>query len=122
MTTGVRLAKATLESLAYQTKDILDAMQQDAGIELASLKVDGGAATNNYLMQFQANILGVEVYRPQMIESTAIGAAYLAGITLGWWTQEEIHRERELQRVFVPAFSKEKRTQLYKRWLKVHTC
>ena len=112
------IAKATLESLAYQTKDILDAMQQDAGIELASLKVDGGAATNNYLMQFQANILGVEVYRPQMIESTAIGAAYLAGITLGWWTQEEIHRERELQRVFVPAFSKEKRTQLYKRWLK----
>jgi glycerol kinase len=112
------LTRATLESLAYQTKDILDAMQQDSGIELASLKVDGGASANNFLMQFQADILGKEVHRPAVIESTAMGAAFLAGITVGLWSQAEIDQHRDLDRVFVPAISEEKRNNLYKGWQK----
>ncbi|NJO91640.1 MAG: glycerol kinase GlpK, partial [Chloroflexia bacterium] len=84
------IIKATLESLAFQTKDILNAMQEDAGLHLASLKVDGGACANNILMQFQADILGTEVERPEVIESTALGAAYLAGIQIGLWKKEDI--------------------------------
>src|SRR5918993_36499 len=92
------LIKATLESLAYQTKDILNAMQEDAGVKLASLKVDGGACANNILMQFQADILGTEVERPEIIESTAMGAAYLAAIQIGLWKKEDIIRNRRIQK------------------------
>ena len=88
------IIKATLESLAYQTKDILNAMQEDAGMKLAGLKVDGGACANNMLMQFQADILGTEVQRPKVIESTAQGAAYLAGIQTGLWKKENILKNR----------------------------
>ncbi len=112
------LTRATLESLAYQTKDILNAMQQDAGIELAGLKVDGGASANDFLMQFQADILGKEVHRPAVIESTAMGAAFLAGITVGLWKQPEIDEQRELEKVFTPVINEEKRNKLYKGWLK----
>ena len=112
------LIKATLESLAYQTKDILNAMQEDAGIQLASLKVDGGACANNILMQFQADILGTEVERPEVIESTALGAAYLAGIQHGLWKKEDITRNRKIQRRFVPAMDDKTRTTLYKGWQK----
>ena len=112
------LAKATLESLAYQTKDILNAMEEDSGVELQNLKVDGGACANNYLMQFQADILGTEVHRPKVIESTAMGAAFLAGIQVGIWTQEDIDQSRPMDRVFKPTFDKEKRDRLYKTWQK----
>lgn len=112
------LTRATLESLAYQTKDILNAMQQDSGIELAGLKVDGGASANNFLMQFQADILGKEVHRPAVIESTAMGAAFLAGITVGFWSQSEIDEQRELEKVFIPNIKEKKRNKLYKGWLK----
>jgi len=112
------LAKATLESLAYQTKDILDAMEEDSGVELQNLKVDGGACANNYLMQFQADILGTEVHRPKVIESTAMGAAFLAGIQVGIWTQEDIDQSRPMDRIFKPTFEKEKRDVLYKKWQK----
>ncbi len=112
------LVKATLESLAYQTRDIIIAMQKDAGYELKSLKVDGGAVANNYLMQFQADILQANVERPAVIESTAQGAAYLAGIGCGTWTVKEISKYRELDAVFEPEMSKAQADKLYKQWQK----
>jgi glycerol kinase len=112
------LIKATLESMAYQTKDILNAMQEDAGLKLASLKVDGGASANNILMQFQADILGTEVERPEVIESTAMGAAYLAGIQIGLWKKESIIHQRKIQKRFIPEMEEAKRNKLYAGWLK----
>jgi len=112
------LAKATLESLAYQTKDILKAMEDDSGIQLKNLKVDGGACANNYLMQFQANILDTEVHRPEVIESTAMGAAFLAGIQVGLWSQEDIDQSRPMNRIFEPSFDRVKRKRLYTKWKK----
>ncbi|WP_445748190.1 glycerol kinase GlpK [Polaribacter sp.] len=112
------LIKATLESLAYQTKDVLIAMQQDATIPLKSLKVDGGASANNFLMQFQADILNTNVERPKNSESTVMGTAYLAGICVGIWYQKEIVNQREIDRKFTPNFTTEKRERLYKKWLK----
>jgi len=112
------IIKATLESMAYQTKDILNAMQEDSGLKLASLKVDGGACANNILMQFQADILGSEVERPEVIESTALGAAYLAGIQSGLWKKEDILANRKVQKRFTPAMDEGQRSKLYKGWLK----
>jgi glycerol kinase len=112
------IIKATLESLAYQTKDILTAMEEDAGIKLSSLKVDGGACANNMLMQFQADILGTEVERPEVIESTALGAAYLAGIQIGLWKKEDIIRNRKVQKNFKPDMEEAKRSKLYNGWKK----
>ncbi|MBL7858249.1 MAG: glycerol kinase GlpK [Cyclobacteriaceae bacterium] len=112
------IIKATLESLAYQTKDILNAMQEDAGLTLAILKVDGGACANNILMQFQADILGTEVERPDIIESTALGAAYLAGIQIGLWKKSDIVRNRKIQKTFLPVMDDTVRSKLYRGWLK----
>jgi glycerol kinase len=112
------LIKATLESMAYQTKDILNAMQEDAGLKLASLKVDGGASSNNILMQFQADILGTEVERPEVIESTALGAAYLAGIQIGLWKKESIIQHRKIQKRFIPEMNEATRNKLYRGWQK----
>ncbi len=112
------IIKATLESLAFQTKDILNAMQEDAGVTLASLKVDGGASANNMLMQFQADILGAEVERPKVIESTAMGAAYLAGIQAGLWKKSDIVKNRVIERKFSPAMESSLRDKLYKGWKK----
>ena len=112
------IIKATLESLAYQTKDILNAMQEDAGLALKSLKVDGGACANNILMQFQADILGAEVERPEVIESTAMGAAYLAAIQIGLWKKEDIVRNRKIQKCFKPQMDSATRDKLYRGWLK----
>jgi glycerol kinase len=112
------IIKATLESLAYQSKDIINAMQEDSGVKLASLKVDGGACANNMLMQFQADILGVEVERPAVIESTAMGAAFLAGIRAGLWKKEDIVKNRKVERKFTPSMKEELRVDLYKGWQK----
>lgn len=112
------LIKATLESLAFQTKDILNAMQEDAGLTLANLKVDGGASANNILMQFQADILNTDVERPEVIESTAMGAAFLAGIKIGMWKKDDIIRNRKIQRRFSPQMEESIRTKLYKGWQK----
>ena len=112
------ITKATLDSLAYQTRDILQAMQKDAGLKLKELKVDGGAAANNYLMQFQSDILGVGVERPKVIESTAQGAAYLAGIAVGLWKQEDIIQNRIIEREFAPEMDEKLREQLYATWQK----
>ncbi len=112
------LIKATLESLAYQTKDILNAMQEDAGLKLASLKVDGGACANNILMQFQADILDAQVERPEVIESTAMGAAFLAGIHVKLWKKEDIVKNRKIEKSFKPNMDESIRIKLYKGWLK----
>jgi glycerol kinase len=112
------LIKATLESMAYQTKDVLTAMEEDSGLRLKSLKVDGGASANNMLMQFQADILGTEVERPDVIESTAQGAAYLAGIHVGLWKKEDILRNRKVNKHFQPGMDQSHRDKLYKGWQK----
>ncbi|TDY46246.1 glycerol kinase [Alicyclobacillus sacchari] len=121
LTRGTRkehITRATLESLAYQTKDILDAMQADSGIHLKSLRVDGGAVANNLLMQFQADILGVPVERPLVTESTALGAAYLAGLAVGFWTMDEIAQNGEIERKFEPEMDEQARHDLYRGWQK----
>lgn len=113
------IIRATLESIAYQTRDVLEAMQEDSGIKLQALKVDGGASANNFLMQFQADILGVPVDRPQVIETTALGAAYLAGLAVGFWnSREEIEKNWNIDRRFEPAMEEEKREKLYRGWKK----
>lgn len=112
------IIKATLESLAYQTKDILNAMEEDSGVKLKILKVDGGACANNILMQFQADILNTEVERPEVIESTALGAAFLAGIHVGLWKKETITQNRVINKKFTPAMEESKRTTLYNGWKK----
>jgi glycerol kinase len=110
------IVRATLQSLAYQTLDVLEAMQNDTGIRLQRLQVDGGACANDFLMQFQADILGTEVVRPEVIESTALGAAYLAGIAAGIWKQEWIPAQRGIDRVFSPALPEARRQELISRW------
>lgn len=112
------LIRATLESLAYQTRDVLDAMEKDAGVPLASLRVDGGACANNLLMQFQSDILKTKVERPKVIETTALGAAYLAGLAVGFWTPRNIKKGWQLDRAFSPKMKAAKRKQLYKGWQK----
>lgn len=112
------IIKATLESLAYQTKDVLNAMQEDSGLKLKSLKVDGGACANNILMQFQADILGAEVDRPEVIESTAMGAAYLAAIYIGLWKKEDIQKNRKIEKCFKPDMDEATRQRLYNGWTK----
>ncbi len=110
------IVKATLESLAFQTRDVLDAMQKDSGIELKKLQVDGGASANDFLMQFQADILGSSVERPEVIESTALGAAYLAGMAVGLWEKEQIAKNRRIDQTFLPLIDETKRQTLYARW------
>lgn len=113
------IIRATLESIAYQTRDVLEAMQEDSGIKLQALKIDGGASANNFLMQFQSDILGVPVDRPQVIETTALGASYLAGLAVGFWnSKEEIEKNWNVDKHFEPAMDNEKREKLYKGWKK----
>jgi len=111
--------RATLESLAYQTKDVLTAMEKDSGISLKTLRVDGGAVKNNFLMQFQSDILNVPVERPIVNETTALGAAYLAGLAVGYWeNRDEITNQWNLERAFAPTMNEEQRTELYDGWKK----
>ena len=115
--------RATLESIAYQTADVLRAMEQDSGIHLKSLKVDGGASANDFLMQFQADIVNTPVHRPQCIETTALGAAYLAGLAVGYWKdKDEIKENWQIGRVFQPAMEEEKRSGLLRGWSKAVKC
>ncbi|KAA1040346.1 glycerol kinase GlpK [Macrococcus equipercicus] len=109
--------RATLESLAYQTRDVLDAMEKDSGIQLKNLRVDGGAVKNNFLMQFQSDIMDVPVQRPEVNETTALGAAYLAGLAVGFWeSKDEIETRWKLDREFTPEMDSESREQLYSGW------
>ena len=116
-TTQGHIARAALESIAYQTCDVLRLMQEEAGLHLPHLKVDGGAACNALLMQFQADLLGVPVRRPAVLETTALGAAYLAGLAVGYWQdQEEIAAHWSLEREFMPRMPAQQREQLCRRW------
>jgi glycerol kinase len=118
-TTKEHFVRATLESLAYQTKDVLAVMETDSGIELKTLRVDGGAVKNDFLMQFQSDILNVPVERPVVNETTALGAAYLAGLATGFWsTQNEISNQWAIDSGFEPNLSEDTREDLYKGWKK----
>lgn len=118
-TTKAHVIRATLESLAYQTKDVLSAMEADSGIRLQALKVDGGAVSNNLLMQFQSDVLGVPVDRPEVIETTALGAAYLAGLAVGVWkSKEDLVQNWKLNARFSPQMESAAREKLYKGWQK----
>jgi glycerol kinase len=118
--TGIgHIARATVDSMAYQTRDLLALMQQEAHLMLSSLKVDGGAAANNALLQFQADLLGVAVHRPMVAETTALGAAYLAGLAVGYWDgPEDVARNWALDRAFEPAMAPTMRDDLYRGWQK----
>ena len=122
LTRGVNkyhIIRATLESLAYQVNDVLDAMKADSGINLAALKVDGGASANNFLMQTQADIIGAPVNRPVCVETTAMGAAYLAGLAVGYWaSKEDVIKNWAIDAVFKPAISADERAKKIKGWKK----
>jgi len=116
-TTRAHIARATLESIAFQVADLLDAMQRDAGILLTELRVDGGACADDLLMQCQADLLGVPVVRPRIIETTALGAAYLAGLTVGLWRDvDEIARHWQIEKVFEPQLSRDAAAQRMADW------
>ena len=113
------LVRATLESLAYQTRDLIDAMTDDLGTRITSLKVDGGACSNNFLMQFQSDILNCTVKRPVCVETTSLGAAYLAGLAVGYWeNKEDVVHNWQTDRIFEPSMEDEKREELLKGWKK----
>lgn len=116
-TTSAHIARATLESIAFQTRDVIDAMQADSDIRLEELRVDGGASANDLLMQIQADVLGVPVVRPKNVETTVLGAAYLSGLASGIWTsREEVRESWEVDRRFEPDWSDSKRDEHYRRW------
>ena len=116
-TTTAHIARAALEGIAYQTLDIMTAMSLDAGSPLQELKVDGGASRNNLLMQFQADILGTKVIRPQVVETTAMGAAYLAGLAVGYWSSiDEIRKQWQVDRIFEPSWDEESMNKAKEGW------
>ena len=113
------LFRSTLESLAYQTNDVLQAMKADSGIDLSALKVDGGASANNFLMQSQADIINAPVQRPRCVETTAMGAAYLAGLAVGYWaSKEDVIKNWAIDRVFEPSISDKEREEKIAGWNK----
>ena len=126
LTRGVNkyhIVRATLDSMTYQTNDVLSAMEADSGIRLAALKVDGGASANNYLVQTQSDVSGAPVLRPQCVETTAMGAAYLAGLAVGYWSNlEEIRQNWAVDRSFTPQISEENREKRIKGWKKAVRC
>jgi glycerol kinase len=116
-TTSAHIARAVLESISYQTRDVVEVMERDSGLPLKELRADGGASVNSFLMQFQADILGVPVEVPTIVETTALGAAYLAGLATGFWqSQEEIDAKWKLAHRYEPAMSADERDRLYRRW------
>ncbi|MBD0373512.1 MAG: glycerol kinase GlpK [Pyrinomonadaceae bacterium] len=122
-TTRAHLARATLESMCYQTRDVVEAMQRDSGIRLREIRADGGAVSNNFLMQFQSDILNVPVDVPLITETTSLGAAYLAGLAVGFWeSREEIDSKWKLARRYNPRMSEDEREALYTRWLRAVAC
>ena len=126
LTRGVNknhLVRATLESIAFQANDVIVAMEKDFGIRLTALKVDGGACANNFLMQFQSDIINVPVHRPECIETTALGAAYLAGLAVGYWkTQKSILENWRIDKIFVPEMTEPKRALSLKGWNQAIHC
>jgi glycerol kinase len=118
-TTRNHIARAAIEAICYQTKDVLEAMQKDSGLKIRDLKIDGGAVANNFLCQFQSDILGINVVRPQNLETTACGAAYLAGLAVGYWKNTtQIKKNWKKGRIFEPKMPKKDASVLYSNWLK----
>ena len=116
-TSRSHLVRATVESLAYQTEDLLQAMRDASGIDIRALQVDGGAAANNFLMQFQSDISDARIIRPGCIETTALGAAYLAGLAVGYWENaEDVLKNHTIDREFTPQISAEDRTEKLRGW------
>ena len=116
------MPRAALEATAFQTREVLEAMNQDSGVPLKTLKVDGGMVVNQLLMQFQADILGVPVVRPRINETTALGAAYAAGMAVGVWNDEtELRKYWQLEEEWQPQMGADQRDKLYKQWLKAVT-
>jgi glycerol kinase len=115
-TTRAHLARAALEAIAYQSRDVLDTMRRESGVPVTTLRVDGGAAANDFLCQFQADLLGVEVLRPSVTETTGLGAAYLAGVGAGLWKSRELAGRWKLERKFTPAMSENARAAAYEGW------
>ena len=126
LTRGVNrahIARSVLEAIAYQVTDLLEAMKSDSGIEFTELRVDGGASVSNIMMQIQADMIRCSVNRPKNVETTALGAAYLAGLAVGLWeSMDEIQHNRVVEKVFVPETDIEKRNELYKGWKKAVDC
>jgi len=114
--TRAHVVRAALESLAYQSRDVVETMAADAGRPINVMRVDGGAAANDFLMQFQADVLGTTVDRPKVVETTAMGAAMLAGLGVGLWTQAQLERVRAVDRVFKPKMGPDQRATLYDGW------
>ena len=115
--TRAHIARAALEGIAYQVADLVSTMEKDLGKPLSSLWVDGGASVSNFMMQFQADLLRCSIYRPQMVETTAAGAAYLAGLAMGLWNSpEEIAQNRRLEQVFAPKMPQEQAQQYLRQW------
>ena len=115
--TAAHIARAALESIAYQVADILHVMEKDSGLSLPELRVDGGAANNNLLMQFQADLLDTPIVRPKVTETTALGAAYLAGLASGYWNgTEDITGNAEIDRRFEPSMSRDRAAELQGQW------
>ena len=113
------IIRAALEAMAYQTKDVFDIMQKELGLKIKELKVDGGACQNNFLMQFQADMLNCKIIRPTVVESTAQGAAFLAGVTIGLWKGEkDLMKLLKVERTFIPQMKMQLRKDLYQGWLK----
>ena len=126
LTRGVNkyhIIRATLESLAYQVNDVLEAMKADSGMNLSALRVDGGASANNFLMQTQSDLSNAPVNRPRCVETTAMGAAYLAGLAVGYWKDiEDVKQNWGIDKIFVPAIEPEKREKMLKGWKRAVTC
>jgi glycerol kinase len=118
-TNRAHFARAVLESIAYQVTDLMDAMQKDSGIILSEMRVDGGASVSNILLQIQSNLISSKVNRPKLVETTALGAAYMAGLAVGFWKDfDEIEKVREVDRIFVPAIDNDSRETMLKGWRK----
>ena len=117
-TTRAHLARAVLESIAFQSRDLVEAMRRDSRVRIRELRVDGGAAMNAFLMQFQADLLGIPISRPGLVETTALGAALLAGIGAGWWKRaSDLKTVRGSGRVFRPRMKRAERERLYRGWI-----
>lgn len=117
------IIRATLDSLCYQTNDVLRAMEADSGFQLSELKVDGGASANNYIVQTQADLIGVPVQRPLCVETTAMGAAYLAGLAVGYWkSKEDVLQNAGIDRIFTPEINETDRQKRIKGWNKAVKC
>ena len=118
-TNRAHFARAVLESITYQVTDLVDAMSRDSGILMSEMRVDGGASVSSIMLQIQADMTGTKVNRPKLVETTALGAAYMAGLAVGFWKDlDEIETVREVDRIFVPAISGEKRDEMLRGWHK----